>query len=242
MNIFFLDSNPQQCADFLCDEHKYRMIYESCQLLCNAYYSTGQEKEIPSIYKKCYYNHPSSKWVRLSLANFNWLFKHVERLIDNYHKNTNENKWQRESQLLIQFLSVPPNLPEVSNITVPHLAFGATRWTSQIPFLNQVCDELYQGLQKSYKHLQKDRGILNENNNCYIPQSVSAAVDAYRCYYRLKQFKPCIKKTSLHKIDFNYEDIHYKYPSWQNRRTPEWYSHLPTSQYLADEVNKTINV
>jgi len=33
MNIFYLDSNPQKCAEYHCDKHVVKMILESAQLL-----------------------------------------------------------------------------------------------------------------------------------------------------------------------------------------------------------------
>lgn len=58
-------------ARFHCDRHVVKMITEHNQLLCSAYYFTGN---IPDgIYKLTHENHPCAKWTRESLSNWLWL-------------------------------------------------------------------------------------------------------------------------------------------------------------------------
>ena len=45
MNIFYLDSNPQKCAEYHCDKHVVKMILESAQLLCGVHHMTEQVTE-----------------------------------------------------------------------------------------------------------------------------------------------------------------------------------------------------
>lgn len=72
MNIFFLDSDPEICAQYHLDVHVRKMIIESAQLLCSAHHLSGTDPDIIP-YKLTHPNHPSAKWVRESTQNYNWL-------------------------------------------------------------------------------------------------------------------------------------------------------------------------
>lgn len=71
MNIFVLDNNISECAKAHCDKHVVKMLVEYCQLLCSAYYFTGEEHKSP--YKLTHKNHPCAVWTRKSLSNWRWL-------------------------------------------------------------------------------------------------------------------------------------------------------------------------
>jgi hypothetical protein len=75
MNIFVLDENPSLCAEYHCDKHVVKMILETCQLLCSAYYFQENMDNVKNIdiYKLTHKNHPCSIWVRQSLSNWLWL-------------------------------------------------------------------------------------------------------------------------------------------------------------------------
>ena len=82
MNIFVLDNDIRKCAEYHCDKHVVKMILESAQMLCSAYYYTGQEHKSP--YKLAHKNHPCSVWVRESLSNWLWLRDLALYLYDEY--------------------------------------------------------------------------------------------------------------------------------------------------------------
>ena len=69
MNIFYLDEDPKQCAQWHCDKHCVKMILETAQLLSTAHWETGGKGPYRSTHK----NHPCAVWARESLANYNWL-------------------------------------------------------------------------------------------------------------------------------------------------------------------------
>jgi hypothetical protein len=71
MNIFYLDNDPVKCAEYHTDRHVVKMAVESAQILCSAYYFTGEAEEAP--YKLTHSNHPCCVWVRESLSNWLWL-------------------------------------------------------------------------------------------------------------------------------------------------------------------------
>ena len=74
MNIFYLDENPQLCAQYHCDKHVVKMILETAQLLSTAIH-LSTEQDFADIYNPTFPNHPCNKWARKTLANFEWLQK-----------------------------------------------------------------------------------------------------------------------------------------------------------------------
>ncbi|HAW80963.1 MAG TPA: hypothetical protein DCX27_15355, partial [Balneola sp.] len=80
MNIFVLDKNPNEAARQACDKHVVKMILESAQMLC----SVHPEGTAP--YKRSFYNHPCTKWVRETDKNYDWLVDHALALCSEYTK------------------------------------------------------------------------------------------------------------------------------------------------------------
>jgi len=78
MNIFVLDESPEEAARMQCDKHVVKMILESGQMLC----SIWPDGRAP--YKRAFYNHPCTKWVRESQANYFWLWCHAMELCREY--------------------------------------------------------------------------------------------------------------------------------------------------------------
>jgi len=108
MNIFVVDIDPRVSAKQLCDKHVVKMILESCQMLCSQF-PNGLAP-----YKRSYYNHPCSVWVRKSKQNYEWLLNHCDELILEYKKRYNNKSHKSESTL--QFCKdyyYELNLPDV---------------------------------------------------------------------------------------------------------------------------------
>lgn len=92
MNIFVLDYDLKKCAKYHTDKHVSKMILESVQVLCTAYYSTGRDELAP--YKKTHYNHPVAVWSRQSLNNWLWLRDYALELYDEFdyrYNNTHKS-------------------------------------------------------------------------------------------------------------------------------------------------------
>ena len=116
MNIFFLHENPFKSAEMHCDKHVIKMSLESIQMLCTAHHLTGsiiqENPEIPKLYKSTHKNHPCSKWVRESIANYKWLALLAISLCEQYTIRYNK---VIKSQSLCEHLAINypmlPNLP-----------------------------------------------------------------------------------------------------------------------------------
>ena len=90
MNIFYLDKNPYKAAQYQYNKHVVKMILESAQMICTAHLVLGDRDadghfvDIP--YKRAHVNHPSTIWVRENSLHYDWLYKHMIALGDEYTK------------------------------------------------------------------------------------------------------------------------------------------------------------
>ncbi len=106
MNIFYIDQDPRQCAEWMVDKHVVKMIVETAQLLSTAHrVLDGMEVQLQLekdgkvrtkkvwvlddsrndvMYNATHINHPSGVWVRQSVENYNWLADHLFALGDEY--------------------------------------------------------------------------------------------------------------------------------------------------------------
>lgn len=103
MNIFYLDHNVEKCAEYHNDKHVVKMILEYAQLLSTAhryldgilsvrlsqtgrkqkwYYLSDYRDDL--LYNATHINHPSAKWCRDSVANYEWLYRLFCACCDEY--------------------------------------------------------------------------------------------------------------------------------------------------------------
>lgn len=83
MNLFILDVDPVLAARENCNSHVCKIILEAAQMLCLAKLEYG----LPAVYNpKSQRNNPVSKWVRESLANYEWTVAHGLALCDEYSR------------------------------------------------------------------------------------------------------------------------------------------------------------
>ena len=105
MNIFVLDKNPHVAAMYACDKHVVKMILESAQMLCSVH------PEGTATYKRGFYNHPCTKWVRASSENYDWLIEHARALCTEYTRRYGK---VHKSEKVIDWCDANrPELPDV---------------------------------------------------------------------------------------------------------------------------------
>lgn len=87
MNIFAYSGSPMQCALWLDDKRKNKMILETAQLLCTrGRYEFGTMFVTPDTYKSTHVNHPCSVWLRQSWSNYLWLSEYWDALLMQWGK------------------------------------------------------------------------------------------------------------------------------------------------------------
>jgi len=145
MNIFFIDENPVQAAQWMVDRHVVKMILESAQLLSTAHrILDGKEIQIQAnieqedgslktrkkklwilgdardtvLYSATHINHPSCIWTRASVENYNWLVDHFFALMQEYnYRYEKQHKCFGELSYMLQ--SPPKNLEEYDMTVIP---------------------------------------------------------------------------------------------------------------------------
>jgi hypothetical protein len=123
MNIFFLDNNPQKCAEYHNNKHVVKMILETAQLLCGVHHIVGSQLEIP--YKLSHKNHPCSIWTRECVENYVWLCDLGIELCKEY---TYRYGKKHKSQQIIEWCMINiPKIPSKGRITPPALAMPDER-------------------------------------------------------------------------------------------------------------------
>jgi hypothetical protein len=137
MNIFYIDKDPVQAAQWMVDKHVVKMILESAQLLCTAHRlldgietlgksATGRnvkrwllaDAREPVLYSATHINHPSAVWCRKSVENYNWLADHMFALLNEYtHRYNKHHKVEGDLSYMLQ--SPPHNLKEYDMTEMP---------------------------------------------------------------------------------------------------------------------------
>ena len=110
MNIFFLHPDPLTAAEMHCDKHCVKMILETAQMLCTAHRALDGDKraDIYNMYKTAHLNHPSTKWVRGSLLQYEWTYHLFKFLCSEYTQRF--NKVHLTDTKLREVLKTPPSL------------------------------------------------------------------------------------------------------------------------------------
>lgn len=76
MNIFRLDNDPKQAAQYLEDNHVMSQLQEGALMMSAALRLNGRDDDF--LYGTTHENHPSTKWVREGRQNFAWMYDLVE--------------------------------------------------------------------------------------------------------------------------------------------------------------------
>lgn len=141
MNIFYIDHNPTQCAQWHVDKHVVKMILESAQLLSTAHRvldgkeyigksKTGRaakrwlldvDMRFPHdrdsvVYHATHIHHPSSVWCRANNNNYNWLYSLYVALMNEYTYRYGKN---HSCEMLKSYLQAPPANISVGAFTQP---------------------------------------------------------------------------------------------------------------------------
>lgn len=105
MNIFVLDKNPQQAAQYHCDKHVIKMILESAQMISTVMSHYGQ----PAPYKPVHPHHPCTLWARRDVHNLLWLYDLAKFLNEEYKLRYGNGP--HKSWLAIRGMTLPPAMP-----------------------------------------------------------------------------------------------------------------------------------
>ena len=138
MNIFYLDKNPQKCAQYHVDKHSIKMILEYSQLLSTAHrVLDGQETTVKSktgrnvkrwvlpddresvLYSATHLNHPSAVWCRQSAMNYHWLYTLLVECCKEYTYRYGKVHKCESSGLVNRLQTTPTNINGTLDFTEP---------------------------------------------------------------------------------------------------------------------------
>lgn len=131
MNIFILDEDPLVAAKMHCDSHIVKMITECAQMLSTNYrIAKGTEGKKKSksgktmirhwfledteledwLFVTAHYNHPCTKWARISSGNWDWLYQLYVHLSNEYYHYF--GKFHKSSIFVEFFERCPDGIPK----------------------------------------------------------------------------------------------------------------------------------
>ena len=120
MNIFVLDQDPTVSAQQYCDKHVPKMVVELLQQLGSAVIRHGAKPEQMPLTKKGtplkggYHNHPCTRWVGDSRANYMWAIDHAQELCREYTRRFDKTHFCEAGIRHLRYMS--KRIPE-GNIT-----------------------------------------------------------------------------------------------------------------------------
>jgi hypothetical protein len=136
MNIFYLHTDPQVCAQWAVDSHCVKMILEAAQLLSTAHRvldgtqyidaSSGRkikrwrldDKRDTELYSATHVNHPCAIWCRQSSGNYSFLYRYLYEHCKEYTHRYGKVHKVETSGLLNMLSAEPDNLP-ISHFFLP---------------------------------------------------------------------------------------------------------------------------
>lgn len=150
MNIFVLDRDPYVAASYHCDKHVRKMILESVQLLGNSHWEHNTFQRL-LVYGRSHHNHPCSKWVLESRANYVWLLRLLNGLLHEYRFRWDKCHKASEEYLILQ--NAPPQLPDVP-MTPFARAFG--EWRLALNVAEEFRSDTVAAYREYYRIAKKD--------------------------------------------------------------------------------------
>lgn len=127
MNIFYLDEDPVQAAQYHCNSHVVKMIVETTQMLSYALHLQGISFMKHGLYRpnRAHLKHPCTLWVAESRVNFLWAVDLAHALLDEWcfrfsHRSPSEHRSFDPLSRAAKLAFIIPNRPE----TPPAQAFS----------------------------------------------------------------------------------------------------------------------
>lgn len=174
MNIFYIDPDPEICAQYHNSKHVVKMILEQAQLLSTAHrVLDGKEVVLKSktnrnvkrwilndireniLYSASHVNHPSAVWCRQSKTNYLWLVELTVALCKEY--TYRYGKTHKCEQIgLVELLKTPPQNIPVGLFTEPIPAMDEKY---KVP--NNSLESYRKYYREGKKHLAKWSGKIN---------------------------------------------------------------------------------
>ena len=145
MNIFYFYDCPVKSAQAQPDKMLVKMPLETAQMLCTAHRELDGDEYADKVglYKRAYWNHPSTVWVTQSVQHWNWLYRLFCALCDEY--TYRYGKIHMTDSKLRELFSTPPQFLEDNGFTPP----------PQCMFEEYKCEDTVQAYRQYYLGAKK---------------------------------------------------------------------------------------
>jgi len=118
MNIFYIETDPSDCAKSMYNTHVVKMILEYSQILSTAHRVILGESADDRLYKMTHKNHPSTIWARANCDNYLWLANLLkETALEYTHRYEKIHLTERKG--IIDLLQTPPPTLEAGEFFEP---------------------------------------------------------------------------------------------------------------------------
>lgn len=121
MNIFFLDKNPQKCAEFHCNKHISKMVVELGQLMCTTRHLLGDKSHIN--YRKTHEFHPIQNWLKSNPHHYYWTLALGFALCNEYSYRYEKKHKTEKVMEECRNSFFGGNIPHFSSATTSDLSF-----------------------------------------------------------------------------------------------------------------------
>jgi hypothetical protein len=112
VNFFYLDKDPEKCAQYYCNKHVIKIPIEIAQILSKIHHELNSNIDFSKIYKNSTVVNNSIgpyQWIKESYDNYIWACKLGLELINEYKLRYNKDK--HKTEIILQFLfNNPPKL------------------------------------------------------------------------------------------------------------------------------------
>jgi hypothetical protein len=123
MNLFILSLDPKQIAKWMMDKHIVKIITEAAQMLSTAKRCIDEEylteRDNQMLYKMAHKNHPVSKWVRESYANFIFALDLCDAMHDEWRFRYSHSKQEYHKAYLV-VMYIRNNIPPIDRFSCTH--------------------------------------------------------------------------------------------------------------------------
>jgi hypothetical protein len=161
MNIFYLDHDPDTCAQYHVDKHVIKMVLEYAQILSTCH-RLHKSNVADKVYKATHIHHPSVVWASRTSGNYNWLYQLFKATNTEY--GYRYGKWHASYLLLSTLLGKSP-CPK-------------GKFTEPTPAMDDKFKVAGDSIASYRKYYDEAKRYLHEWSNRPVPSFITGTVQA----------------------------------------------------------------
>lgn len=220
MTIYILDKDREQSSRYLDDKSLEKQINSITRILCDVHYleqASDYQGNIPlKFISFCGRDERWHEWVRSDKSNYIWLLEFGKISLSEIRQRWPSNRYNefRFNKIVNVIIFLQENMPDLKCFS-PDCTYSVTgmKCYEPLPLI----------LPKKYYHFESSKKEIEENS--IVITGRLDRLQSYRNYYKAKiknKLKICNKQHPLMNKEYNDITQNCFYPSWTNRKRPEW--------------------